>query len=248
MRVSRNIHLVASGAAGFSMTDALDCNTWLIETGDGLALFDTGAGRDVPALLAEIAAGGLDPAQVRHIFLTHAHADHSGGAAELLERLPSGITVHAGREAAVRMASNDERRISLDRARRFGVYPADYRWRGVAVDNVMADGDVARVGGAAVRLLEAPGHSDDNCAFLVEMDGTAILVGGDSVFAGGKVIIQDIPDCNVTLMLASIRRLADLRFESFLPGHGVFALRGGHGHVARARDYANTGMAPPSLF
>jgi glyoxylase-like metal-dependent hydrolase (beta-lactamase superfamily II) len=247
MRVTRTIHLVASGGAGFAMTDALDCNTWAIETGDGVALFDTGAGRDVDALLGEMQAGGIDPAQVRHIFLTHAHADHSGGAAQLMERLP-GVTLHAGKEAALRMASNDERRISLDRARAFGVYPADYHWRGVAAGNVMADGEVTRVGGAAVRLVEAPGHSDDNCAFLVEIDGTALLVGGDSVFAGGKVILQDIPDCNVTLMLASIRRLANLRFESLLPGHGVFALRGGHGHVARARDYANTGLSPPSFF
>lgn len=248
MRIAPDLYLVASGAAGFSVTDALDCNVWLLDTGDGLALFDTGAGRDVAGLLASLAADNLDPARLRHIFLTHAHADHSGGTADLLERLSPGLTLHAGRAAAERMASNDERRISLDRARSLGVYPADYRWRGTAAAESMADATAVRIGRASITLLEAPGHSDDNCAFLVRNGDSTALIAGDAVFAGGKVIIQDIPDCNVSAMLDSIRRLAAVQFQTFLPGHGLFALRDGMSHVARARDYANTGLPPPSFF
>jgi hydroxyacylglutathione hydrolase len=247
MKIAKTIHLVASGAAGVSLTDALDCNAWLIDTGDGLALFDTGAGRDVPAILAEIEAGGLDPAQLRHIFLTHAHADHSGCAAALREQLPA-ITLHAGREAADRMASHDERRISLDSALRFGVYPPDYRWRGAMVDNILGDGAVAKIGDAAITLLETPGHSQDHCSFLVELGGVGMLIAGDAVFAGGKVIIQDIPDCNVPAIFDSLRRLGALDFECFLPGHGLFAMQDGKRHVLRGRDFAETGLAPPSLF
>ena len=248
MRVSSHVHLVASGAAGFSLTDALDCNTWLIETGDGLAMFDTGAGRDVGALVAEVQAGGLDPAQLRHIFLTHAHADHSGGAAALLERAPSRITLHAGREAEARMESDDETRISLDRARRLGVYPSDYRWRGAVVGNVIKDDEIVRIGDATIRLLETPGHSDDQCPFLVQIQDKTLLISGDAVFAGGKVILQDIPDCSVSATLDSIRRLAALQFETFLPGHGAFAVRDGRRHVVRGSEYADTGLAPPSFF
>ena len=247
MRVTKNIHLVASGAAGVSLTDSYDCNAWLIETAEGLALFDTGAGRDVPAMLAEMEAAGLDPADIGHVFLTHAHADHSGGAAELRRRLP-GLVLHAGAEAADRLASDDETRISLDRARRLGVYPPDYVWRGVAVDDLMADGTVASVGDAQVQLLALPGHSDDSCAFLVRLDGRAILVAGDTVFADGRVVLQDIPDCSVALTLASIRRLSGVAFEVFLPGHGAFALQDGMRHVARARRYADSGLPPPSFF
>ena len=53
---------------------------------------------------------------------------------------------------------------------------------------------------------------------------------------------------NVSAMLDSIRRLSGLAFESFLPGHGAFALRDGMRHVARARSYADHGQVPPSLF
>ena len=247
MRISQSIHLAGSGAAGFSLTHPLDCNAWLIETPDGLLLFDTGAGVDTDAVIAEMSAGGADPSRLRHIFLTHAHADHSGGAAALMERF-TGITLHSGTNAADRMASRDERRINLDSARRFGVYPPEYQWRGVTVDNILRDTEVVRIGGAAVQILETPGHSDDHCSFVVNVGGSSLLIAGDAVFENGKVIIQDIPDCNVSAILDTFRRLADLEFRSFLPGHGAFALRDGMRHVARARGYADCGMMPPSLF
>ncbi len=103
MRLSPQIHLVASGSLGFSLTDSYDCNAWLIETGDGLALFDSGAGRDISAIFSEMTNSGLDPNDLKHIFLTHAHADHSGGVASILNQLSHPVTLHAGQEAASRM-------------------------------------------------------------------------------------------------------------------------------------------------
>jgi hydroxyacylglutathione hydrolase len=216
----------------------------VIETDDGLLLF---AGVDVDAVIAEIAAGGADPSTLRHIFLTHAHADHSGGTAALMERFP-GVTLHAGTCAADRMASGDESRINLDSARRFGVYPKDYQSTGAKADSILADAGVLRIGGAVIQILETPGHSEDHCCYHVAIGGSSLLMAGDAVFESGKVVIQDIPDCNVSAMLDSIRRLSGLAFESFLPGHGAFALRDGMRHVARARSYADHGQVPPSLF
>lgn len=247
MRLSPQIHLVASGGMGVSLTDGYDCNCWLIETGDGLVLFDTGAGRDTGSLLSEISRSGLDPADLRHIFLTHAHADHSGGTAPLLAALPHAVILHAGREAAARMQANDEARISLDTARRFGVYPESYRWQGAKVDDVLADEETRQIGAAKIQLLETPGHSADHCAYLVTLGDTRILISGDAVFAGGTVILQDIADCSVSATLASIRRLDALSFEVFLPGHGLFALRDGKRHVAKAAGFAQKGLAPPLL-
>jgi glyoxylase-like metal-dependent hydrolase (beta-lactamase superfamily II) len=247
MRVSPQIHLVASGFMGFSLTDGYDCNAWLIETGDGLVLFDTGAGRDIAPLLGELTDSGLDPADLKHIFLTHAHADHSGGVAPILSHLPQSITLHAGREAAVRMQSHDETRINLDTARRFGVYPDSYQWHGATIDDVLADDSVTRIGAASIRMVETPGHSADHGSFLVTLGEKTMLIAGDAVFAGGTVILQDIPDCSVSATLVSIRRLAALSFDTFLPGHGAFALRDGMRHVRKAAEFAQRGLTPPSL-
>ena len=81
------------------------------------------AGVDIDAMIADMSAGGAGSGQRYHIFLTHAHADHSGGTAAPMECV-SGITLHAGSKAADRRATGDERCINLDSARRFGVYPS----------------------------------------------------------------------------------------------------------------------------
>jgi glyoxylase-like metal-dependent hydrolase (beta-lactamase superfamily II) len=245
MKITGNLHMVASGASGFDLTDTLDCNIFLFTDGREHLMFDSGAGRDVDGLFAEMRADGLDPMAVRTLFLTHGHADHSGGAVELAARIP-GLKIVAGRKTADILAANDERLISLDRVRgKF--YPLDYPWSAPQVGHVLNSGEHLRVGAFTVTLYETPGHSDDHCCYSVEADGISSLVAGDALFAGGKVILQDIEDCSVSKTLASIRTLAELDFEQFLPGHGRFSLRNGKRHVDAAMPYVEAGAPPPQL-
>src|SRR5579871_2014811 len=55
----------------------------LIETGRHVALVDTGRGGDSPAsgaIVARLWMAGIRPGDVEVVILTHAHADHIGGA------------------------------------------------------------------------------------------------------------------------------------------------------------------------
>ncbi|HIC94861.1 MAG TPA: MBL fold metallo-hydrolase [Anaerolineae bacterium] len=54
----------------------------LVERGDFDLLFDTGA--DAPTLLANMAALGLDPAEIDIVVLSHIHGDHIGGLEGIL--------------------------------------------------------------------------------------------------------------------------------------------------------------------
>jgi glyoxylase-like metal-dependent hydrolase (beta-lactamase superfamily II) len=245
MKITENLHLVLSGASGFDLSDALDCNVFLVTDGQEHHIFDSGAGRDVDALSGAMRDDGLDPAGLRTLFLTHGHADHSGGAAALAARFPR-LTVVSGQRTAAILAAGDERLISLDRVRG-KVYPADYRWIAPKVDRVLGDGERMRLGALTVTLHETPGHSDDHCCYVVETVGMKSLVAGDALFAGGRVILQDIEDCSVSKTLASIRRLACLDFEQFLPGHGRFSLKNGKRHVDAALSYVEMGAPPPQL-
>src|SRR5579871_4331428 len=117
MRIEEGLHVVMSGGSGFDLTDALDCNAFLIDAGNGeWVLFDAGAGRSPTHTNALLAADGIDKAAIRHLFLTHGHADHSGGARGWRDQL--GLAVHAGRLTAPMIVAGDETAISLDRARR----------------------------------------------------------------------------------------------------------------------------------
>jgi glyoxylase-like metal-dependent hydrolase (beta-lactamase superfamily II) len=60
----------------------------VFETGDGLAIVDTGPSSTLPALEAGLAALGAHLADVRHVLLTHVHLDHAGAVGTLLARVP----------------------------------------------------------------------------------------------------------------------------------------------------------------
>ncbi|WP_336798978.1 MBL fold metallo-hydrolase [Kaistia sp. MMO-174] len=215
MRIEEGLHLVMSGGGGFDLTDAFDCNVFLVGAEDGWLMFDAGAGRD-PDLVFDVLAGdGIDPASIRHLLLTHGHADHSGGAAALRERL--GLAVHAGAATAAMVAKGDEEGISLGKAKRGGVYPPDYAYRACPVDGVWQADEVRHFGDVSVQLIETPGHSRDHVSYLVTTPRRKMLVAGDALFHGGKVAIQDISDCDVGAICETVRRLATVEFDTLLP-------------------------------
>src|ERR1039458_4575952 len=71
-------------------------NVYLLRSADGWILIDAGMG--FPAVFAELAAAlahaGIEPAQLRHILLTHVHPDHSGNAPQLARLSGAAIRVH----------------------------------------------------------------------------------------------------------------------------------------------------------
>ena len=246
MRIEEGLHLAMSGGAGFDLTDAYDCNVFLVAAAEGWLMFDSGAGRDLRALDAVLAGDGIDPASIRHLFLTHGHADHSGGAAALREAL--GLSVYAGAATAAMVGSGDEVGISLDRARQAGVYPADYRYRACHIDRVLGEGESVGFGDVSVRLIATPGHSHDHVSYVVEMRGRRLLLAGDALFFGGKVAIQDISDCDVAATCETVRKLAALKFDALLPGHLNFSLRDGGRHAQAALAYVDRLQCPPSII
>lgn len=65
---------------------------YVVETNDGLALFDCGPSSTLPALDEGLAANSLELEDVRHLLLSHIHLDHAGAAGSLVRRNP-GLTV-----------------------------------------------------------------------------------------------------------------------------------------------------------
>jgi glyoxylase-like metal-dependent hydrolase (beta-lactamase superfamily II) len=62
---------------------------YVVETDDGLALFDCGPTSTLPALEEGLAAHGLALDDIRHLLLSHIHLDHAGGAGSLVRRRPA---------------------------------------------------------------------------------------------------------------------------------------------------------------
>jgi glyoxylase-like metal-dependent hydrolase (beta-lactamase superfamily II) len=235
-----------SGGGGFDLTDSYDCNVFLIAAGDEWLMFDAGSGRS-PELALEVLAGdGIDPRQITHLFLTHGHADHSGGAAHWREAL--GLRVNAAAATAAMLSAGDEVALSVDRARRAGVYPAVYVYQACPIDHVLELDRPVSINGVTVRVLGTPGHSHDHVSYLVETPERKLLVAGDALFHGGKVAIQDIVDCDIAAICESVRRLAAIDYDALLPGHLAFSLTNGRRHADAALAHVEALHCPPSII
>ena len=85
-------------------------------------------------------------------------------------------------------------------------------------------------------------------SYLVEAHGITALVGGDALFAGGRIMLQDSWDCSVADSCATIRRLAGLDFDWLLPGHGAPVLGEAGSAVAEAMRRVDRFLPPFNLL
>lgn len=245
MRITDWLYIVASGQAGFRMTDDYDCHVYLLDGGDSYALIDAGGGRMTSEIVANIAQEGLDPNRVSMLFVTHAHVDHSGGAAGLREQL--GLRVAASSEVAPWLRTGDEQASSLDVARDGGVYPPDFVFSPCPVDEQLADSDTIQVGDLTIQALATPGHAAGHLSYIVYRSGVVSAFTGDALFAGGSILLQNIWDCSLHDSIRSVERLAALSVDGLYPGHAAFSVRNGHREVDKAMKLINRRAAPPQL-
>lgn len=128
------------GAFAFGMSEERDCHVFLIDGGKEMALTDAGAGLAIARLLHNFRFDGLDPGRIASVLLTHAHADHAGGAFEWHQRFGTGIT--ASPEAAEYVKRGDDEKISFAIAKQGGFYPKDYKFHACPVAHVLKEGSV----------------------------------------------------------------------------------------------------------
>ena len=208
----------------------LDASAWRLALPGVDLLFDAGAGL------------GPAPEPPAALFLTHGHADHAGGAARLM------VPIFAGPLPAAWLAAGDAEKISLDRAVAASVYPADYRFAVPTGIAPIHPGASLAFGPVTVTAVATPGHSADHVAWLVEGAGPRTLVGGDALFAGGTVVLQDTWDCSVAQTCATIRVIAGLAPDAILPGHGPVLLGADCRAALAAASERVSRLLPPRLF
>ena len=211
-------------------------NAYAVSAADGVVLFDTGYGGsegiDQLELGLKLAGHRLD--DITLVACTHAHSDHYGCAATIVERVGCPLWIHPAWDH-VRLAATDpdaalDRR--LDVARASGVPEAlveaieairrnaESGFDGaIGPDRELLDGVLVETDLGAWRTYETPGHAPSHVVFHQSERG--ILLSGDQIV--GRVFLYfdhgHTPD-PVGEFLSSLEVIDSLDVGLCLSGHG----------------------------
>ncbi len=224
-------------------------HAYLIADGDApdapLALVDTGLPGSAPAILSAVAALGRRPEDVRWIVATHLHVDHTGSLAELKRATGAEVMMHPA-DAAMVAEGRGGRTMHESPAPGSAQFVAGFdaalrRMEACATDRLLADGDELPFAGGA-RVVHAPGHAAGQVALLLPGAG-GVLVAADALgnrgTLGWSVGYEDL-----ALGAASVRRLAELEFDTAAFGHGDPIVGGADAQFRRAaREVFEAGSA-----
>jgi hydroxyacylglutathione hydrolase len=246
MKITDGVHLIASGNLGVNLTHPLDCNVYALRCGDRYWIIDSGAGIATERILDELERDGVRDRQIGGLLLTHYHLDHAGGAAWMHRTLA--VPVMAGTITAQALQTGDEEAISLAPAKRAGVYPTDVRFDACPVNRTLTGGKKLILGDTEIEIIETPGHSRDGITYLARQRGRAMLFPGDTLFYGGRIVLQGSHDCDTVAHSASLRKIAALDFDMMFPGHNLWSLKDAHRHIDTAMTYVDKLLLPPNLI
>lgn len=204
VRIAPGLHYVGSAGLG----------AFLFTSEDGHVLVDAPMAENVDLVLDNIRRAGFDPADIRVHVASHAHYDHVGGLA--------GILNVTGGE--LRLSEGDAPFVA--RGEDFGFdsegYPAARSSR------TLTDGDVVEVGGIRLTAHVTAGHTPGCTSWSGE-----VVIEGESVGFVIACSLSVLPTYRIVGAEAtypghgadycrSVRTLRSLKPGIFLAGHGSF--------------------------
>ena len=170
--------------------------THLIDTGDGLFLIDAGYSNCLYMIIDSIHRLGFDPRDIKYIFSTHRHSDHTEANAALSKL--SGAKIMLGELDAVQD----------------GLYRPDI---------LLRDGDRFTLGDKTFEFMHTPGHTKGTMSvFFDVVDNGRVLRAGMFGGAGANTLTRSTsayyPGC-VDDYLRSLDRLEKEHVDVFLGNH-----------------------------
>jgi glyoxylase-like metal-dependent hydrolase (beta-lactamase superfamily II) len=246
MKILDDIYAVGGGKYGIGISSELDCNVYLIDGGEELALIDAGVGAETERIIENVVKESLNKTKISKLILTHAHLDHAGGTARLKEIL--NLEVYISEKEAVYLETGDEYAIGLVAAKKSGIYPKDYKLHPVKVDHCLNGGESIKVGKYNLRVIPTPGHSKGSICLSLIGNGKRILFSGDTIFMGGLICLLNLPDSSLGDYKEGIKNLENLSVDSLIPSHYGFSLNYGQLHINMAADALLNNIAVPKMI
>src|SRR6202051_3596068 len=164
-------------------------SSWALKTGEGIILIDTlytyNSEEEIVGGLKKL---GLNPATVKYVIISHAHADHVGGAKLMQDRFGSRIVMGGPDWDSIERSVNG--------------YPQGKPKRDIVAD----DRQKITLGDTTVTIVTTPGHTPGTLSmlFTVKDNGKPINVA----YSGGTAFNFPSTVPNFDTYIASQRKMA----------------------------------------
>jgi glyoxylase-like metal-dependent hydrolase (beta-lactamase superfamily II) len=186
----------------------------LLENDDGWTLVDTGVESSVDRIREALSALGSGPEDIRRIFLSHHHDDHTGGLKGIKKWAPGAEVGATEYEAYVISGKLPPAPPSNPLVRRLA--------QGMSVptspvEKILREGDLV----SGFRIVSTPGHSLGHASLLRDADGllfTADAFG--SLLRKIRVGVIKALCTDPPMARRSARKLLGERFATVVMGHG----------------------------
>ncbi|MCT4558345.1 MAG: MBL fold metallo-hydrolase [Pelagimonas sp.] len=218
------------------------CNHLLVELGEAKVLVDVGSGDrfldTAGQLIGNMEAAGIDPGDITHVVITHAHPDHIWGVRDDFdEAIIPDAQYFIGEKEYAHWTQDGLAASAPPEAQQF-IVGAVNSLNVDGVDWVLATHDQEIAPG--VRVIDTPGHTPGHLAVVVESNGQQIMALGDCMnhaymnFAHPGWYNGFDMDGDQTV--ATRKRLLDMAATDRIAVLGYHFPFPGVGHVAKSGD------------
>jgi glyoxylase-like metal-dependent hydrolase (beta-lactamase superfamily II) len=193
----------------------------ILETNDGLILFDTGPESTFETVAAQLPERGFSVRDVRHVFLSHIHFDHAGAAWRFAEL---GATIYVHPRGAPHLI--DPAKLIASATRLYGDQMEKLWGKIAAVPaervRVLQDNDLVSIGQFEIRAIATPGHASHHHVYHWNDN----VFGGDVAgvrLGGGPPIPPFVPpELDIEPWQESIAKIRALHSAKlYLPHFGL---------------------------
>ena len=107
---------------------------------------------------------------LKYIYLTHCHSDHTGALEELKEKTGAKLLIH-------RIESENLKDEGINLSAELGIKNVE-----IEADARVDDGDILHVGDIELKVIHTPGHTNGGSSLYIEKE--KIVFTGDTIFKG----------------------------------------------------------------
>jgi metallo-beta-lactamase class B len=208
-RIAGNLYYVGSK----------DLASYLIVTPQGDVLINSSFASSVALIRSSVEQLGFRFKDIKILLISHSHADHDAGSAEVIHQTGAKYMVMDGDVPVVESGG------AADFAYPKDLYPA------VKVDRVLHDGDKVRIGDAVLVAHKTSGHTRGCTTWTLQVKEAgqvlnAVIVGSWNVNPGFRLVDRAEQPASYPGIAADYRRtfmvLKGLPCDLFLGAHGAY--------------------------